>query len=407
MNYSQDTINAIINSGDETFYVLNGERFRINYRNMLNAFRAYWNRTELAYSYKTNYIPRLCSIICEEGGCAEVVSEMELCLARSIGVDETDIYFNGPYKPRNVIQDFLIKGGHLNVDHMEEVRIVKCIAKKHPQKTIKIGVRCALDIGQEKPSRFGFDYNNGSLQNAITELECEPNIKVMGLHVHLPYRDLETFKARVKALSDVLGGLHKRTWDYISMGGGYMGDIPEEVRDKGKYYPDYHDYAETVAGGLGRYFKESRMEPTLIIEPGSALVADVMQLVTTVVAIKETRGKKYVALSGSSYDINPSVKSIRRPITVLHAKKGQQQEVVDADMVGYTCIENDCLYRGFNGGIAIGDRIVFGNVGSYSITMKPPFIMPEHAIVEICAEGSIKTIRKKQLADEIMHSRWV
>lgn len=57
------------------------------------------------------------------------------------------------------------------------------------------------------------------------------------------------------------------------------------------------------------------------------------------------------------------------------------------NMAGYTCIESDYLYRNFQGNLSKGDFVVFHNVGSYSLVMKPPFILPDVPIVELGEEG--------------------
>ena len=50
-------------------------------------------------------------------------------------------------------------------------------------------------------------------------------------------------------------------------------------------------------------------------------------------------------------------------------------------MVGFTCIEGDCLFHGYEGDIAVGDFVEFHNIGSYSVTMNPAFIRPLPAII--------------------------
>ena len=54
----------------------------------------------------------------------------------------------------------------------------------------------------------------------------------------------------------------------------------------------------------------------------------------------------------------------------------------NADLVGYTCIEDDVVYHGFTGEISIGDKVLFQNVGAYSNTFSPQFIMPTIGMIE-------------------------
>ena len=52
----------------ESFYLLDREQIRRNYERMLYAFRNIYQNTAIAYSYKTNYIPKICKLINGLGG---------------------------------------------------------------------------------------------------------------------------------------------------------------------------------------------------------------------------------------------------------------------------------------------------------------------------------------------------
>ena len=73
------------------------------------------------------------------------------------------------------------------------------------------------------------------------------------------------------------------------------------------------------------------------------------------------------------------------------------------DFGGFTCIESDYLYRNFNGKLATGDMVVFGNVGSYSVVLKPPFILPNFPVIDI-SEGSVELIKRQETFDDIFHT---
>ena len=116
------------------------------------------------------------------------------------------------------------------------------------------------------------------------------------------------------------------------------------------------------------------------------------------------RGKPIATLAGSMYNVNPTPNRKNVPIAVFPdpAADGARQRVEDADLAGYTCIESDRLYRGYSGGIAPGDFVVFDDVGSYSVVMKPPFILPNVAIVE-CDEdtGEVHVIKRGETVDDL------
>ena len=98
MDLNYKILNTLCRKYGDSFYLLDYDRFAKNYDEFLKAFTKFYPKTILAYSYKTNYTPKLCKIINEKGGFAEVVSEMEYDLAIKIGVNPQNIIVNGPYK---------------------------------------------------------------------------------------------------------------------------------------------------------------------------------------------------------------------------------------------------------------------------------------------------------------------
>lgn len=395
MKLSYEIVNDLSVKYGDSFYLLDSKQFQVNYEKMLCAFKQYYEDTVIAYSYKTNYIPKLCAIINQNGGYAEVVSEMEMWLALEIGVAPEKIYYNGPYKKRKFVERLLLAGGKVNIDSLDELKVVVDIANDNRNNMLKVGLRCNVDIGQEESSRFGINLDCGDLGKALDIIKDVSNIKMCGLHCHLPFRNLETFKKRMNYVKHVLEVTRIDELDYISLGGGYLGEVDNSLAKQFQYIPPtFDDYAKVVAGEMSSVVKNMRKIPQLIIEPGSALVANVMKYVVKVISIKKVRDKRIATVTGSSYNINPSVKGLKRPIEVIN--KSAETPIQKIDIAGYTCIEGDYLYKEYEGGIAKDDYVVFHNVGSYSIVMKPPFILPDVSIIEINDKNESIEIGRKQ-----------
>ena len=140
----------------------------------------------------------------------------------------------------------------------------------------------------------------------------------------------------------------------------------------------------------------------LLIEPGSALVGDCMHFISKVVSIKVVRGKNIATLLGSIYNINPTLNKKNPPIKV-YPMGGEQKEYADLDFGGFTCIESDYLYRHYNGKLAVGDMVAFGNVGSYSVVLKPPFILPNFPIIDI-SDGGIEIVKRGETFDDLFRT---
>ena len=127
-----------------------------------------------------------------------------------------------------------------------------------------------------------------------------------------------------------------------------------------------------------------------------------MRFAAKVVNIKNVRGKSIATLLGSIYNINPTLNKKNPPIEV-YSMGAEQKEYTDLDFGGFTCIESDYLYRHFDGMLAKDDMVVFGNVGSYSVVLKPPFILPNFPIVDI-SEGELEIIKRGETFDDLFHT---
>jgi diaminopimelate decarboxylase len=160
--------------------------------------------------------------------------------------------------------------------------------------------------------------------------------------------------------------------------------------------PGYQAYADAAALPFAEHFQNIENPPELLVEPGTALAGDSMKYVTRVAGIKQVRGKAFATLTGSQKNI--SMTGVNPPIEVYPVGEGQPYH--DLDMVGYTCIESDVLYRHYSGTLAENDFVVFENCGSYSVVMKPPFILPNVPVIDICS-GEAHLIKRAEGFDDL------
>lgn len=387
----------------EAFYLLDTKQFTRNFKELLTAFRHYYPNTEIAYSYKTNYTPRLCKLVEELGGYAEVVSSMEYEIARRLNVPINKIHLNGPYKEADIMREIILGGGTVNLDDYNELAIVEELAERHPKQEIKIGLRCNFDIGDGVISRFGFDTEKPAFRNMLKQLEQKKNIRITGIQCHFASRALDNWPNRAENICRIASEECSILPKHIDLGGGLFGKMKDSLKAQfPTAIPTYEEYAKVAATIVARHF-ERREQPTLFIEPGSALVGDVMKFAAPVISIKDIRGKAIATLLGSVYNINPTLNGKNPPLSIF-SDAPEQQVFTDLDMAGYTCIEGDYLFRHYTGKLAKGDIVVFENVGSYSIVLKPPFILPNFPILEIEEDGEIHVTKRRETFDDIFHT---
>lgn len=396
---NKDRLTLLKEKVGDSFYALDSKQFRSNFIELTNSFKKFYPKFNIAYSYKTNYIPKLCKIVNELGGYAEVVSEMELELALKVGVKPEKIIWNGPIKNAEYIKKYALKGITINIDNIEEVIFLDNLSKEKNKK-INVGVRCNFDVEDNVVSRFGLDINGNDFDKVLSIIKENDKLYLINLQCHFAKRHLDYWPNRAKGMINLIKKVNIIP-DRIDLGGGLYGNMDDRLKKQfNSKIPSYDEYALSVAPILYEFFEKEGKIPELLIEPGSALVGDCLKFVCTVDNIKNIRGKYFASVTGSQKNI--SMTGINPPLDVVHFSK-KIDNYKDLDIVGYTCIEGDILYKGYNGDLGIGDVVIVSNCGSYSIVMKPPFILPNFCIVEFY-NNEIEIIKNKETFNNIFET---
>ena len=396
-------ISLCSNYGD-AFYLLDSDEFEQNYNDLSEAFKYYYPKFNIAYSYKTNYTPKLVKLVHNLGGYAEVVSEMEMEVALRSGVSPVKIIWNGPIKNIKDVEELLLAGGTVNIDSIYELDNIQRIAYTYPDHVLNVGVRINYDVGDGVVSRFGFDVNGLEFAIVLNSILTTPNLHLINLQAHFAKRSPEFWTARAEGMLEVYDrvvdeyGLYPERLD---IGGGIYGKMPTSLRSQlGIDEIHFDDYAKRSAKVLSEHFKNNPNAPELLIEPGTAVSANCMRFVTRIKTIKNVRGKTIATAMGSQKNI--SMNGINPPLEVIAGGKDRFL-VEDADIVGFTCIEGDILQSNYSGLIGVGDFIVISNCGSYSLVMKPPFILPNFPVIDI-SNDKVELIKRAETFEDLFSS---
>ncbi len=377
-------LNSLSLQYGESFYLLDSERFEQNYRELETAFRRYYPKFRIAYSYKTNYVPRLVQTVDRLGGWAEVVSDMELEIALRSGVEPRHIIWNGPVKDAKKAEGLLLAGGLINVDSLAELETIRSFALENPDAQLGIGIRCNYDVGDGVISRFGFDVQDEKFDSALRTIKEIPNLHLRALQAHFAKRDPRFWTERASGMLRIYDRVvsdYGMRPEILDLGGGIFGRMPESLRAQlGVDSISFDDYASRAAKLFAERFGTQTDSPTLFVEPGTALAGDCMRFVAKVKTIKTVRGKPFATTLGSQKNI--SMSGVNPPMEIIPGG-GEQKHYDRLDIVGFTCIEGDILQKNYCGELAVGDYVVIGNCGSYSIVMKPPFILPNFPVLDI------------------------
>ncbi len=391
------------------FYIFDEAAFRKNYDDIVRAFGSRYERFVLAYSYKTNYIPYLCGIIKSKGGFAEVVSRLEYDLAIKVGQKPDKIVFNGPVKSYEDIELALKNQSIVNLDSWSEIDHVAKYAKKNPNRKIKVGLRINIGLSdksgrshiqeQLKTGRFGFDPSELNMGKVVSRLLRIGNVTVNSLHGHTSTADRSVWCYRIIAetLCRIAENFFPESVEYINVGGGIFGYMPPSMR--WTKTPSFDDYAKAVCKVLKNNKWVCRQKPYLMLEPGIAMAANALSFITKVISIKDIRGRVFVTVDGSAYNVKPTFHKINQPYQII--KKISSKNRRTFSVVGSTCMEKDYILTEITDVLPdVGDFIKIDNVGAYTVVLTPPFINPAPAIV-VEKSNAVKLIRSKQTLNDM------
>lgn len=399
-----ELLNMLSEHYGNAFYLLETGSFEKNYKDLTAAFKTYYSRFNIAYSYKTNYTPKLVKIVDRLGGYAEVVSDMEMEVALRSGVAPHRIIWNGPVKNTRKVKELLLAGGTVNIDSIYEIDEIRDAAERHPEHTLNVGVRVNYDVGDGVLSRFGVDVNGKEFNQILTFISDMPNIRLINLQAHFAKRSPEFWTARAEGMLKVYDKVVEKYGmkpERLDIGGGIYGNMPSSLRKQlGVEKVSYEDYAIRAARLFAEHFKDDLDAPYLFIEPGSAIAGDCMRFVSRIETLKKIRGKTIATVMGSQKNI--SMNGINPPMEII-AGGGERALVENTDIVGFTCIEGDVLQKNYCGLLAVGDFIIIRNCGSYSIVMKPPFILPNFPVLDINGK-KIEVIKRAETFDDLFRT---
>ena len=394
----------------QTPYFVIDEPVLERYYDMLtDSLEKNWGNYLVGYSFKTNSLPWLVSFVKKKGAFAEVVSQDEYSLARYMGFGDDEIVYNGPYKSEESFRNVLMAGGYVNLDSQMELAWLIRLAADFPEKHFNIGIRANFNLEQmcpgettmgEMSGRFGFCYETGKLAEGIAAIKELPNVSLIGLHLHSSsksrsvkvFRSIAQMACRLKKEFD----LHL---SYVDLGGGYCGGMPGR--------PEYPDYFPAVAEELSKEFIPEQTK--IIVEPGISLISKCTTFVTSVFDTRDIKGTRYVMTDGSRFNIDATmIKSsyflqIEENAACPKSRPVMKEQVVS----GFTCMEVDRMFiHKDQPELMAGDKIIYENVGGYTMSLNPLFIQYFPAVYVRRGE-EMTMVRKKWTPEEyVQGSVW-
>lgn len=377
------------------YFLIDESTLNENIEAFRRALKIFWPNSQIGYSVKTNSLPWILSFMNQKGVLAEVVSEEEYELALRSGYSADKIIYNGPIKSAKSFYYAVENGSVVNIDSSNELKFL-CDGEKIALPT-SIGIRVNCDLSLDCPEdfgyqddgfRFGFSYENGKLEKAIERIkEKSPGIQI-GLHLHCNSitRSPKVYAAIARYATEIIKELDLNV-SYLDLGGGFFGGVP------GKPTPE--QYIQIISETIGDCVDRNKTK--LLVEPGSALIGSAVDLVTSVLDVKDTKKSRIVTTDGSRVLIDPLWKKNRYFYSLrTNGEMFKGKQII----CGYTCMDHDRIMDIENDAeLKIGDKIIYHKVGAYTVTFGGPFIryFPD---VYVNSDREIQKVRNRMSVED-------
>lgn len=351
------------------------------------------------YSIKANPNPAVAALIVERGGGLEVASGAEFLLAGAAGAGGERILFAGPGKGEQELELAIGGGvGEIHLECFEEIGLVAAIAERQ-SRIVDVAIRInpgsaaqggAMRMGG-KPAAFGFDEE--ILGDVVTAVAAEPSLRLSGVHLFAGTQILD---------ADVL----LRQWEYglglaaevarrnggriarIDLGGGL--GIPYHDGDRSL------DLGRLSAGARDLQLSR-RADPLLagaevLIEPGRFLVGPCGVYLSSVRAVKSSRGQRFVVTDGGMHHHLAASGNlgqvIKRDYPLVAATRLGGGERAQANFVGPLCTPLDTLGRQTDlPDLAAGDIVAVLQSGAYGLSASPVGFLSHPMPAEVLVRG--------------------
>lgn len=408
-------------------FVFSEHDIRGKARRVREAFKSRYPQTSFAWSYKTNYLGAICRIFHDEGWIAEVVSDFEYQKARKLGIPGRDIVFNGPYKPREILERAVDESALIQIDNWDELSRLEDIIAKRDMQPIDVGIRVWLDAGI-KPiwSKFGFALANGEAGRAAARIVRNPKMKLHTLHTHIGTYILAPSAYRVAtqklvALREQIQAEYGHLVTCLNLGGGFpsysllygMASPVEQT------VPPIEAYADAITEVLNKL--PSKRRPLLRLESGRCLIDEAGRLLTTVVAVKGINRAVMASSDLSAHDYKEQLVLseeakvgyvVDAGINLLYTAAWYQIDVwpsrlVDSPPVptriyGSLCMAIDIIRDHVDlPPLETGDILTLHPVGAYNLAQSMQFINYRPAVLLIGESGTLELIRLRETLEDV------
>ena len=237
-----------------------------------------------------------------------------------------------------------------------------------------------LGVGLEQLALLSSEH--GSTPYELGVLEGLDGILI---HSNCESNDFTELERTVAHVAERIPGLlHRIQW--INLGGGYLFSESADLRP-------LHRAIGTLQSHFGL---------EVFIEPGAAFVRSAGYIVSSVLDIFSSGGKEVAVLDTTINHMPETMEFDFEPDVAGHVDDGEWEYL----LAGCTCLAGDLFgeYR-FSQPLAVGDRVVFQNVGSYTLPKAHVFNGVNLPGIYVLGTNGVLSLVKEYCYEEFT-SRW-
>lgn len=423
-------------------FVISAPRIRRNIADLLEARRHHAN-LKLCYASKANNLLGVLRVVREAGIDVEVNSGGELYRALRAGFRPEQIEMNGISKTAEEIAEAIEAGIYtINLDSPFELDLVERVAAR-VGKRANVTVRLVAGVGTRShaglqtalyTSKFGVSPSQARemMRRALLRPEL---INLVGLHIHVGSQtpDPEPYVQAFAAMWEHLWWLHRETGhrlSHINIGGGipvnYLRDRTqaEEINvDERVMLGASLTAAEMMKWTIDAVRNSAHEagaaalldELEIVMEPGRAVIADAVTLLTTVRNAKHRpeTGEDWI-LTDAGYNLMLSMVMYHWYYHAVDASRAGEPHSSRYRMAGPLCDGGD-VYFDLHGGrhlpdcrllpenVQVGEVIAMLNTGAYTLSQMTAYNgRPFPAAVLVEEDGSVEVIRRRDTYEDLL-----
>lgn len=412
-------------------YVYDEDHIRGRAREYADAFADLPLDGQVVYASKACPIVAIVRIMAEAGLWVDVSTLGELEVARQAAVEPGRVVVHGNNKSDGELEAAVGRGaGRIVIDSLDEIdRLVAVVRQfrsdrsraegpqpgsSSPGNRRKVYLRLTPGVvadthhyirtGQED-SKFGLGLADGQAMAAVEQISGLEELDLVGVHAHIGSQifDLdsyiETADAALEFIADATR-LHGTRLTELDLGGG-LGiaysptqvavSVAELARTLG-----YHVAARSRELGLPGGLR-------LLVEPGRSLVGRAGITLYSVGVVKESGGRRYVAVDGGMSDnMRPALYGATYE-TLLAGDPGAPRTAV-VDVVGKHCESGDVIVSGARlpATVSRGDILVTPATGAYGWTMANNYNMLPRPAVVLASHGRVRTVVRRESTQDVL-----